>query len=508
MGEIGSRMASASVILSASQLLAAAVAVVFSIITARLLGPGGYGLVNLALTYPAMLASIVDLGLSTVIARFAAANGAEGLEYVWSGIVFKLLLGLAGSLIVYLYADFFAGLLGRAELAASIRVLSLYVPAMAILGALTSAYMGFGRYALAGSVVVLQNLFRGLLATWLILAGLGVLGAVASFTISYSALALAYFLLSLRLFGEPRLSRSALRVMVSMAAPLYLAAVVGILVPPFVDTLVAREASDVVVGNYKVAMASAAPVTVIASSVSTAALTSLPLLLSDGDSLRDSSGRASLYVSVALSAIMLGYMAVQPWLILLLYGSGFSLATSYANIYVAGFLADAFFGSYIIGNHLIAVGATRWNGIIAVAKTVTVALSAVILVPAQGAMGAVLSYSLGELAGSIITYLVGRRVYDIRLDLGDSLRGLLPPLISFTAASIAAYSIGSRLASFLVALTVFAATYLLLLPLFVDRGIIRGLVDLLGNVAYIGRFMKVLGEAYLGLVQKINHKSA
>ena len=497
-------MASATIILSASQLLSALVAVVFSILVARLLGPGGYGLVNLALVYPSLLAGLLDLGIGTVVSRYAAANGVDGLGHVWSGVVLKLLLGFIGSLIVFLYADFFAGLLMRPDLAPLLSTLSLYVFASAALSAVSSAYVGFGRYALAGSVSLALSTLRGVFAVALILAGLGVFGAVASFTIAYTLLSVLYLLLFLKFFGRPRLSREAVKDVIRLSLPLYLATLAGLLVPPMVDTLVARQVSDTVIGNYKVAMISATPIAVITSSVSTAALTSLPLLLGDEESLRNGASSYSLYASVALTGLMLGYMAVQPWLIILLYGSSYSLAASYANIYVAGFLADAVLGSYILGSHFITVGATRWNGLVATVRGATVILAAMMLVKQLGAAGAMLSYSIGELVAATTIYFVASRVYSVRIDLRGSLKGLIPALASFAAASAVAYWINSTLASLLASGLIFVILYLLLLPFFLDDKVLSGLVGFLTSTPYIGWLLKPFGEVYLSLTRELH----
>ncbi|MEM4369351.1 MAG: oligosaccharide flippase family protein, partial [Desulfurococcaceae archaeon] len=56
------RIASGTLVLSASQLVALLLGVAFSVVIARLLGPEDYGLVGVSLMYPTMIVSILDLG--------------------------------------------------------------------------------------------------------------------------------------------------------------------------------------------------------------------------------------------------------------------------------------------------------------------------------------------------------------------------------------------------------------------------------------------------------------
>lgn len=495
------RIASGTLALSASQIIAYLLGVVFSIVIARLLGPESYGLIAISLTYPTLITSLLDLGLGGIIAKYAATPNKERSIYVWTGVLVKLGLSAVGSLVVYFYADFFAAILARPYIANCIRSLSLYVMSMALLSSASSAFTGLGMYRVAGSITIAQYLLRGPLAIALILAGFGVYGAVLSYSIAYVLLGTTYFMLFAKIFRKPTFSGSSLKKMLSLAMPIYLASLVGLVVGPTISTILARYASNYDISNYNVGIAALTPVNAIASSLSTAALTSLPILISNNTELRRRTAQATTYASYILTATVLGYLAVLRPLINLLYGPEYIDAPTYGLVYALGTAFGAVLTGGILGSFFVVVESTKWNGIIGVVGSVTTISTALVLVPILRALGAALAYAAGGIVSSVATYVIARRIFLLDIPLGNRLKAVAPALAGLVAAFLVTYVIGtSPLLELFLAGVIYLGLYLVILPLSADRGTIENIVDFVGKLTYVGKILKAIGETYLKLV--------
>jgi len=498
------RMASGTLTLSASQILAYLLGVVFSIVIARLLGPESYGLIAISLTYPTLITSLLDLGLGSIITRYAAIPNNERGVYVWTGVLVKLGLSVVGSLVIYFCADFFAAILVRPYIASYIRSLSLYVMSMALLGSASSAFTGLGMYRVAGSITVAQYLLRGPLAVALILTGFGVYGAVVSYSIAYVVLGIFYFTLFVKLFRKPTFSGSSLKRMLSLAMPIYLASLVGLVVGPTVSTVLARYASNYDISNYNVGVAALTPINAITTSISTVALTSLPILINNNNELKRKTAQVTTYSSYILTATVLGYLTVLRPLIHLLYGPEYADAPTYGLAYAVGTAFGAALTGGVLGSFFVVVGSTKWNGIVGVIGSVTAISSALVLVPVLGALGAALAYAAGGIASSIATRVIARRVYSLGVSIGDTLKAAAPAVAGCAVAFLATYTVRANpLLELLLAGTVYVGAYLVTLPLSADRSTIENMVELLGKLTYVGKVLKSIGEAYLKLVSSL-----
>jgi stage V sporulation protein B len=496
------RIASGTLMLGASQIMAIALGVVFSVIVARLLGPESYGLVGISLTYPTLIASLLDLGLGSAIARYVAMPGEDRRLYTWTGTLAKLLFGALGAIIVYACADFFAYLLARPYITQLVKVLSIYVAATCVLGGVQSAFSGLGKYSLAGSIAVSQYALRGPLTVALILAGLGSYGAVASFSIAYAVLGVVYSLLFIKLFKKPKFSKKALKKMLTLSIPLYTAGLVQLVVGPAINTVLAQYTTDVELGNYSVAISSLAPINAVVVSISTAALTSLPILIGDSNILQKKTMQVAIYSSIILIATVLGYISILTPLVYLLYGVEYKSAPIYAIAYAAGIAVNAILTGGILGSFFITVGSTKWNCLLGMFSSTSTILSALILIPTCSALGAAIAHSIGSTVSGAAAYIIARRNFSINISLKDCLRGLMPAAIASTAAHIVMCLLGCNIiTALIVAGVAYIAIYLAILPLTVNKKDIRNVIELTSKLAYIGKIIKPLGKTYLGLVK-------
>lgn len=497
------KLALGTLVLSASQMLALLIGLAFSVIIARLLGPENYGLVGVSLTYPMLLASLLDLGTSSILVKYAALPRQDRSAYVWSVASFRFFLGLVGFAANYVLADYFAMLLARPYIADYIRILSVYIFALIALDTVRLAFTGLARYTIAGSITIFQYVIRGLIAVYLILQGYGVKGAVLSYSLTYALMCVAYLVAFMHAFGKPAFSLYLLREALAMALPLYASSLAGILIGPYVSTLLARHVSNFDIGNYNVGSLATAPISALIASISTAALTALSPI-EQGNELTSRTQRIVAYSSLVASFLVAGYAAVLPPLVYIMYSRSYRDAPLYALVLLVGHFVNAFTTGGVLGSFFVIAGQTKWNLVAGLAGAITIIASSTILIPVSGALGAALAYACGSAVSAITTYAIARKVFLLDIPIRKVLRGVAPAILGFAIAILAARTVLVNI-SLPIQLLLLGVIYLLAhlstLPVFVSKSALRDAVAFASKLPYIGVLIKPFGELYLKLLR-------
>ena len=514
--EVSERMARGSFLLAGGQLVAQVVAFAFSVVIARLLGPGAYGLATVAMVYPFLLASLSSLGLEVAVARCIASPSTTRGVYAWTGLLTRLVAASVAGLITYFYSGLFASLLSRPEVEPLIRVLSLYVVFSSLMGLVNAALSGLGEYKASASMNILYNVVRGPLAVVLVLAGLGAYGAVLSHTVASVVVFLLYLVPYYSFFKKPVFSQVALRELLALALPLYAAGLVSTFTGPVVNTILSNTVTSNELGNYGVASNAQLPLGALLGAISTAVLTTFPLLLENRGAFRRRVSETAFYASTVSAALGFCYASIIMPLVRLAYGRAYATAHVYALVLALSYILPALLASTVTGNVFIALEDTRWNialNAVSVTSTITLAYT---LVPRLGVLGACVAYVVGNTVSSALGLLVLSRVFSVGVNLGKTLKASTPAIVAFLASTTVSYIlmelvtrqwftvlhlyVAGIVSSILVGLLVYAFSYLALLPRFLDEHSIRVIVDLAGKLEYVGRVIKPLGELYLKML--------
>jgi O-antigen/teichoic acid export membrane protein len=150
--EVAGQSVRGSFLLFLGDALSTVVLAVGSILLARFLGPEYYGTYSITLAIPAILISLIGLGLDSAVIRFSARFRSESraellLSLIRSVTAFRLALSLIVWLLCFLYSDFLAStLLNRPEAGFYIRVSSFLIIFQALFNLLYSLYVGLDRY--------------------------------------------------------------------------------------------------------------------------------------------------------------------------------------------------------------------------------------------------------------------------------------------------------------------------------------------------------------------------
>lgn len=487
MGTIGKKAISGSFLLSSGNLLATLISAAGSIVIARLLTPSEYGIIGVALIFPLVLEGLLDLGLSTAFVRFPSL-GRNVESYVTTGLIFKLLMASASGLALFVFAGPLALFLARPYIAPMLRILSLYASTRIILTAVTQVFTGLGDYLKACILAILQNAFRAFISIALILAGLGVYGAIWGFSISYALGSTIALALVAKHVKVQRFNVNILREMLAYSLPLYVPVLLGVPVGQYCQLLLAWFATNEEIGNYRIAMNLLTPLGIIGGGISTALLSTLPSLIGEDYKLRDAVRRAPLYVTIAVPPIALALVAFAKPITLLVYGEAYRLAPLYLSVLaLQGLLAPL--GAYVVGPYFNSVGATTIAMRVSLLNTAVTIPLATILVMKYGVLGLIISSFLSTLASTTYALHVLSSKFSVRLDIPRNLKAAMPSVLAFAAF----HTVMMLLDSFWVETTLGAIVYVgvlgLTLPLFVARRHLEYLREVSSGLRLVGGFI-------------------
>jgi len=177
-------LAEGAVLLAGSQYVAAAVGLVTSVASARLLGPKDFGLVAVVTSYPMLLGSVVAVKSGTVttryIARFRVERQGELLGAICKlGYALDFVVSLGAALLAaatawWVAAEFFH----TPEIAWLMIVFAASFPIWSLYGTSQAILTSFERFRWVALLQVLDQVIGSVLVIGLLLGGFGVAGAV------------------------------------------------------------------------------------------------------------------------------------------------------------------------------------------------------------------------------------------------------------------------------------------------------------------------------------------
>ncbi len=473
--DVARQSARGSVVLFAGNLVATAGLTVASILVARLLGPSGYGGFALALTLPNILQLFAALGVNAAVTRFVAFHLARGepeeaRRMAESALLFTLLSGVVLSGLSYAAAGPIAThLFGRPYLAPEIRLASAVIVGQALVNSAIAAAIGWNSMSLAAVANVAQASLRLVLSPLLVLAGLGLAGAVEGQSLGVvlgagAAVAVLYW----RMIGASRLGWGAfvsdLRRMLGYGLPAFSLNVSSGVWPYYLPVVLAAAVTNVTIGYYQAAYNFTVAVTLVASATSSALFAAFAAIQGGGGDAARAVRLAVRYVGYVAMPVVFLLAATAPQLLGLFFGASFVPGSHYLSLFA-------------VATSPILVGLTVlpvfFNGVGRPGLTLaTVGLGALVLFVGapllaigldMGVDGVI--YSL--LLSNVVSTVAGLVLLRARFAAGIDLRAAVATLASGAASYAACAGLSSHSLAVTLALKVgvFSAGYLTLAPL-------------------------------------------
>ena len=472
---------SGSMALSIGNFVYTAISAVGSIVIARLLGPADYGVISIALIYPMMFSGLTDLGLSTAVMRYASLGDLKSaFTALWLRLTMSLLLAIA----LVPLAPYLATMLQRPYLTPMIYVLAIYSFTSGALSSITAFLAGVNRYWDLALVNTILAVVKASSSIALVLAGYGVYGAVWGFSIGYSLAALYAFMKLLRsvnLALNP--AKRGLAEVLSYSIPLYIPGLIGIPLSQFYNILRAMYVSNVEIGNYQVASNLLVPISIVASSMSTALFTTLPQLISEEYKFREAVDRAARYIALVVAPIAIALALFSKHAVYVVYGLQYELAPLYLSIMALSSLLAPF---GVVVMYLNIVGATRTTMVLNIVNMLIGLPITWILLVRYGMLGAVVASVVNSIIGTAISLTVVRRMYGVNIKVMSVIKYLVPSLI----AGSLTYSITCMVKGLWLTLGIGSVLYLVLLVMLmvvvVSKEDLMHLANTSRSIEYIG----------------------
>jgi len=375
------------------------------LILIRLLIPEEYGLITVITIFPEILMLFTDLGIGSAVTKYVAEYKAKGKTsevklFVYSGIMFNLVLGAVLTILCFIFSEFFASsILKKAFLSPLIQVYSITIVAITFFSLAKSVFLGMDATKLYVILLIVYEFLMKALPISLLIVGTGlfgvVLGMALASTISGALGISIVILLMIRLGGtKNKISDvlSFLRIMISYGAPLWISNLMVTGLARFYNFLIAAYCLPSDIGLYSAAYKLSAIANYITFPVSTVLFPMFskisPTQKKSLKKLFDSSVKYSSFLILPMVALLM--ILARP-LVTLFLGTGYEGAWIYLTLLA---LNQLFYGRG--GTHLrrllIAQGENVFIMKLDALNSVIGVILSLILIPVYGIMGLILAY--------------------------------------------------------------------------------------------------------------------
>jgi stage V sporulation protein B len=376
-----------------------------TIILARLMVPAEYGLYTIALVPSVTISLFRDWGIGRAmtkyIAHYKAIDKDENIrDIIVTGLIFRVVTGLILSLLSLFLASFIAAtIFNRPEITPLISIASIAILSESLLTAAQSNFTGFERMKLTSFTLICQSIIKSTATPLLVLVGYGAIGAVLGYTFSFLiagiiGLIILYFLLfkNLKKSNPHRTDKiKTLKKMLRYGVPLSISTIIGSFLLQFYAFLMVFYCSDVMIGNYQIAVNFAMFLSFFTFPIATVLFPAFSKLdpKSEPHLLRTVFASAVKYAALFLVPATMVTIVLSEPMVSTLFGQKWVHAPFFLTLYVIKNLF-VLFGSYIIYNFLAGVGATKFllkQSLLNLSLGIPLAF---ILIPTYGIIGVIL----------------------------------------------------------------------------------------------------------------------
>jgi len=488
-----------------------------TIILARLMLPAEYGLYSIALISPLMIGLFQDWGVSLAmtkyIANFRATNKDEDIyDIIVAGLTFKIIMGLVLSFLSFFLASFVAtAIFNRPESAALISVASITIVSGSLLTASQSNFNGFERMGLNSLTMIFQSIIKTVASPLLVLLGYGALGAVIGYTLSFLVagilgLIMLYFLL-LRNLRRINTHRSniyrTLKLMLRFGVPLSISTILAGFLIQFYGFMMAFFCSDVMIGNYQVAVNFSILLTFFTFPIATVLFPAFAKLnpKSESQLLQTIFTSAVKYTALLLIPATMAVAVLSKPMISTLFGEKWIYAPFFLTLYVIGNLF-VMVGGQILGTLLAGLGETK---ILMKLSLLTLSFGiplAFLLIPSFGITGVILGALLSGIPSLIVGLYWVWKHYKVKADYYSSVKIFASSTIAASAIFMSTNLLHTaEWIRLTVGLVLFLTIYIFTAPLLgaVTESDIVNLRAMIPNLGIISRLI----NKFLTLTEKV-----
>lgn len=336
----GVKTAKNSIIYVAGQLIGSVASLAAIVVFARLLMPGGFGIYSVVVAFYTLLALIGGFAIgATVRKKLPEKKGDEKYRFVASAYTIALTVSLAVALIGVMASGYLAANIYHQQIARLIIIASVLVVFWMLFNLTTSVLVAHGKVVEATIMDFVYSFgFLGF-GTLFILAGYGVLGAIAGLAMGIIAGAIVgiYYMPEKRKIISHRPSAKDGKEIIGFAAPVFASNMAQRGLNSFGVLFLALYVSTAVVGNYSVAYQIGSFVVVIVTAFTFVLLPAFSEMLLNDSSKAKAAMDRSLHMAAIFLAPLVAFVAAESRpIIQALFSHTYTYAPLYTSIIIVG----------------------------------------------------------------------------------------------------------------------------------------------------------------------------
>jgi O-antigen/teichoic acid export membrane protein len=413
---------------NASQLT---ILVIGSVLVARLLGPENYGLFALSLAVPLLFANFIDFGVNSAITRFSAKLRAEDktqlvVGMMKTGLLFKLIISLAMSVVCYIFSDPLATyVLNRPEMGFLVKLASSLVLFQTIFTTFNSAFIGLDRTEGSALIMNVQSITKTTFSPILVISGFSVTGALAGHITSYLIGCLAGSLIFSKYYqglGNPSNNSFAsnLKAMLGYGFPLYLSALLILILGRYQTILLAFFASNAEIGNFTIATTLLPMITVLIFPLR-ALFPAFSKVNPHSNDLKKIFKLSVKYTALLIIPATVIVATLSKDIVQTLYGYNYKLAPFFLTLYILTFLYTGA-GSIVLIHLFNGTGQTKTVFKYNLINLLVFLPLAPMLTMLYGVPGLIITFLISNLLSLTYGLTVAIKKFNVNLDFKASLK--------------------------------------------------------------------------------------
>jgi len=450
-------------------------------LVAGILSESEYGLVAIALMGPNLIAIFRDWGVDWATIKYTAQYRSENKEanvknVLASVIVFELILGFSLSIICFFLSGFLAtNIFDRPDIVPLIQIASFTIFADALLKAAQAAFTGYEKMEYHSITSIVYSTLKTGFMILLVILGLGAFGATIGTTIAYLISGIISIILlyvtiyrNLQRQDDSKLQIFAtIKTLFRYGLPLSISAIISGFLAQFYNFLIAIYCTDLIIGNYQVALNFAFIVTFFVMPVITVLLPAFSKF--DSQKERETLGNvfqfSVKYASLLIVPVAFAVIALSQPGVSTLFGEKYSYTPLYLALYVVTFIYTAF-GYLSVENIIKSQGKTDVNMKLTLITSAIGLILNIVLIPKFGILGLLATYIISGIPSLAIALWWIKKKYNATINWVSSAKILL----ASTLAAVITYVVTSQLSisnwiTLTIGALIFLTTYLIATPL-------------------------------------------
>jgi stage V sporulation protein B len=448
-------------------------------LVAGILSAGDYGLIAIALTGPNLIAIFRDWGVDWATIKYTAQYRAENKEekvknILVSVVFFEIVLGFSLSIFSFSISGFLAtNIFERPDIMPLIQIASFTILADALLKAAQAAFTGYEKMEYHSITSIIYSVLKTGFMLLLVILGFGTFGAIVGITVSYLlsgiiSILLLYVAIYKKLQKQDNKLEifSTIKPMFRYGLPLSVSAIVSGFLAQFYNVLIAIYSTDLIIGNYQVALNFAFIVTFFVMPVITVLLPAFSKL--DSQKEQETLGHvfqfSVKYASLLIVPIAFAVIALSQPGVSTIFGAKYSYTPLYLALYVVTFIYTAF-GYLSIENILKSQGRTDINMKLTLITAAIGLVMNLLLIPSFQILGLLVTNIVSGIPSLLIALWWIQKKFNASIDWSSSAKIVLASaLAAVITYMVVSYLNISSWITLIIGAGIFLVTYLIATP--------------------------------------------